>query len=179
MDGHVEFRRVVGFVSVCVVVMVWLIQGTWMEAFAGTVYSYTDERGNPVYTDNLQNVPEKYRKTVQQFERKAAPTSVSEKIKDFGSKLMSFRINMRGLSEDQTTVLNYAGGAAVFLLMVMYLSKESQMIRLLALGLLIILGIGTPVLLYTGEGGALNVMKNKANEAAQQQNNRLKQVSPH
>ena len=178
MDGHVGFRQIMGVVSVCVVVMVWLIQGVWTDSYAATVYSYTDERGNPVYTDDLQKVPQKYRGTAQQFERKTGSVPVAEKIKDFGSKLMSFRVNMRGLSAEQTTVLNYAGGAGVFLLMVMYLSKESPMIRLLALGVLIILCIGTPVLLYTGEGGALDVMKNKANEAAQRSDKRVNQVSP-
>jgi len=76
-------------------------------------------------------------------------------------------------------VLNYAGGAAVFLLIVMYFSKESPMIRLLALGLLIVIGIGTPVLIYSGEGGALNMMKSKADEAARAHDKRLKQASPH
>jgi len=179
MDSHVGLRRVLGFASVCVLLMAWFLHGTSSEVFAATVYSYTDERGNPVYVDDLQKVPEKYRRTVQQFERKTGSAPVGEKIKDFGSKLMSFRINVQGMSEEQTMVLNYAGGAAVFLLMVMYLSKESPMIRLLALGLLVVLGIGTPVLLYSGEGGALNVMKNKANQAAERNDKRLNQVAPH
>jgi len=178
MSGHGGFRLVVGIVLVCVVMMAWLIPGAWTDASATTIYSYTDEGGNVVYADDLRKVPEKYRGTVQRFERKAA-SSVSERVKDFGSNLRSFRINMSGMSEEQSMVLNYAGGAAVFLLIVMYFSKESPMIRLLALGLLIIIGIGTPVLIYSGEGGALNMMKSKADEAARAHDKRLKQASPH
>jgi len=177
MNGHGGFRLGVGFVLVCVVMMTWLIPGAWMDASATTIYSYTDEAGNAVYTDDMRKVPEKYRSTGQQFERKAQ-SSASERVKDFGSNLRSFRINMDGMSTEQSTVLNYAGGAAVFLLIVMYLSKESPMIRLLALGLLIVIGIGTPVLIYSGEGGALNVMKNKADEASRAKDSRLKQLSP-
>lgn len=178
MNGHGKFGMGVGLVSVCVVMMACLIQGAWMEASASTVYSYTDERGNAVYTDDLRKVPPKHRGTVQQFERKAAPTSVGEKVKDFGSKFRSVGVNMGNMSKDQTMTLNYAGGAAVFLLMVMYLSKESPMVRLLALGLLIILAIGTPILIYSDEGGALNIMKKKTEEAAKTNDKRLKQVSP-
>ena len=179
MNSHVRLRRITGIIVVCVVLMAWFLPGTSSEVFAATVYSYTDERGNPVYVDDLQKVPEKYRRTAQQFERKTGSAPVGEKIKDFGSKLMSFRIQVGGMSEGQTAVLNYAGGAAVFLLIVMYLSKESPMIRLLALALLIVLGIGTPVLLYTDEGGALGIMKTKAHEAADRNDKRLNQVAPH
>jgi hypothetical protein len=70
-------------------------------------------------------------------------------------------------------ILNYAGAAAVFLLLVIYFSKNSPMIRLLALGLLFVLGIGTPVLIYTSKDGALDVMKQKAVATGQAQQNRL------
>lgn len=171
MNKDVGFRRVAGFVSACLVMtVVWLVEATWTDVHATTIYSYTDDRGHPVYTDDLQKVPQKYREKVQRFEK------VSEQ--QFSSKLRSFRFNMSGLSEEQATVLNYAGGAAVFLLIMMYFSKNSPMIRLLALALLILLGIGTPVLMYSGEGGALNVMKKKADEASQLNSKRLKQASP-
>lgn len=179
MDGHGRFRLVVGMVSVCVVMTAWLLQGTWTDASATTIYSYTDESGNAVYTDDLRKVPEKHRGTVQQFEQKSGQSSVGEKIKSFGSKFRSVGVSIDGMSPEQSTVLNYAGGAAVFLLIVMYLSKESPMVRLLALGILIVIAIATPVLIYSGEGGALNVMKEKANEAANINDKRLQQVAPH
>lgn len=178
MDGHGRFRLVVGMVSVCVMMMVWTVEGTWTDASATTIYSYTDESGNTVYTDDVQKVPEKHRSSVQQFEQKSGSTSVGEKIKSFGSKFRSVGVTIDGMSSEQSTVLNYAGGATVFLLIVMYLSKESPMVRLLALGILIVIAIATPVLIYSGEGGALNVMKKKADEAAQNNNTRLDQASP-
>lgn len=177
MDGHVRFRQVAGFVSACIIMTVMgLVQGARTDVHAATVYSYTDDRGNPVYTDDWQKVPEKYRTKVQRFEQMSEQQSVGGKVKDFGSKLRSFRISAGGLSEEQTTVLNYAGGAAIGLLAVMYLFKKSPMIRLLALGLLIVLGLGTPVLIYTSEGGALNIMKEKAVANGQAQQDRLKQA---
>ena len=179
MKSHGGFRLLAGGVVVCVVMMMWPILGTWTDASAAAIYSYTDEAGNAVYTDDLRKVPETYRRTVQQFEKKAAPSSVSERVKAFASNLRSFRLNIDGMSEEQSTMLNYAGGAAVFLLIVMYLSKQSPMVRLLALGLLIVIGIGTPVLIYSGKGGALDVMKEKADTASKANEKRLKQISPY
>jgi hypothetical protein len=50
------------------------------------------------------------------------------------------------------------------------------MIRLLALGLLIVLVIGTPVLMYTSDGGALDVMKQKAITSGQAQQDRIQHM---
>lgn len=79
---------------------------------------------------------------------------------------------------DQEKIINYAGAAAMFLLAVMYFSKDSPMIRLLALGLLIILGLGTPVLIYSSKGGALDIMREKATSTSQAQQDRLRPVQP-
>ncbi len=49
------------------------------------------------------------------------------------------------------------------------------MIRLLALGVLFVLGVGTPVLIYTSPGGTLDVMKQKAAVTGQAQQNRFQQ----
>ena len=179
MDGHVVLRRRIGIMSACImVILIGILSWTRADVHATTVYSYIDDRGNPVYTDDLRKVPDQYRMKVQRFEEVSESQSVGGPAKSLLSKVLSFRKDISGLSEEQTAVLNYAGGAAVFLLVVMYLSKESPMIRLLALGLLIVLGIGAPVLIYTGQGGALSVIKNKAGEAAQLNDKRMKQVSP-
>jgi hypothetical protein len=162
-------------------------EGWFPEASAGTIYSYTDDKGNAVYTDKLETIPEKYRAKVkvQQLsnpEPKVSSTfqsvqqAIKDRVKAIGSREGSgiSGVNVRNL--DQETILNYAGAAAVFLLLVMYMSKNSPMIRLLALGLLFVLGIGTPVLIYTNKGGALDVMKEKAAVSGQAQQNRLQQV---
>jgi hypothetical protein len=162
-------------------------QGWFSEASAGAIYSYIDDKGNSVYTDTLETIPEKYRAKVKiqqlsdpESKVSSAIQSVQQTIKDrvkaIGSKEFSGAsgVNVRNL--DQETILNYAGAAAVFLLLLMYFSKNSPMIRLLALGLLFVLGIGTPVLIYTSTGGALDVMKQKAAVTGQAQQNRLQQV---
>lgn len=162
-------------------------QGWLGEASADTIYSYVDDKGNPVYADKLEKIPEKYRakakmhqlsdsastggSTVQSF-----PQTIIDKVKAFRFKSSSNQSGAGWGNQDQQTVLNYAGGAAVFLLLVMYFSKKSPMIRLLAMGLLIILGIGTPVLVYTSGGGALDAMKKKSTTVGQAQQDRLQQV---
>jgi len=77
----------------------------------------------------------------------------------------------------EAPILNYAGIAAIVLLVIIYFSKNSPMIRLLALGLLIVLGIGTPVLMYTSDGGPMDVLKKKAAASGHAQQDRL-QPSP-
>lgn len=163
-------------------------QGWPADASAGAIYSYIDDKGNPVYTDKQETIPDKYRAKAKVHElsdpdSKGASVlqSVQETIKNqakaIGSKAPSglSGANWRNLNQD--AVINYAVGAAVFLLLIMYLSKKSPMIRLLAFCLLILLGIGAPVLIYTSEGGALNVMKEKATVSGQAQQDRIRQVA--
>jgi hypothetical protein len=162
-------------------------QGGLPDATAGSIYSYIDDKGNAVYTDKLETIPEKYRAKVKvqqlsdpESKVSSAFQSVQQTIKDrvkaIGSKTSSGASGMDMRSMDQDTILQYAGGAAVLLILIMYLSKNSPMIRLLALALLILLGAGTPVLIYTSGGGALDVMKQKATATSQAQQNRLQQV---
>lgn len=157
------------------------------EVRADTVYTYIDEHGNPVFTDRPETIPEKYRAKVKTHERPETdkkPSSgvaslkerVTEQLKGFGTRIPAFRFNLSSAGSSQADILNYAGLTAVVLLLIMYFSKKSPMIRLLALGLLIVLGIGTPVLLYTSDGGALDVMKQKAITSGQAQQDRIQQI---
>jgi hypothetical protein len=57
----------------------------------------------------------------------------------------------------------------------MYMSR-GQVIKFLSLWVLILTGIVTPVLLYTAQGGASDVMKAKATDAVKKQQDRLQQV---
>jgi hypothetical protein len=158
-----------------------------VEVRATTVYSYMDDQGNAVLTDSPDTIPEKYRAKVKTHERpdadkKPASTVATvkerfvEKVKGLGATIPSLKMNMKSLGSSQSDVLNSAGIAAVVLLCVMYFSKNSPMIRLLALGLLFVLAIGTPVLMYTSDGGALDVMKQKATATGQAQQDRLQQM---
>lgn len=171
-------------ICLCVV----LGHGTIAELWATTIYSYIDDQGNPVFTDSPETIPEKYRAKVKIHEQPDSATkapsklqSVQQKLqgqaKSLGWNMPSFQSDMKNLSLGEAPILNYAGIAAIVLLLIMYFSKESPMIRLLALSLLIVLGIGTPVLMYLGDDGPMGVMKKKAVAAGQAQQDRL-QPSP-
>lgn len=172
-------------------VMISLLAGwPWNagEVRAAPVYTYIDDRGNPVFTDRPETIPEQYRAKVQIHERpdadkKSSSTVVAtvkekvvEKMKGLGATMPSLKVNLKNLGSSQSDILTTAGIAAVVLVCIMYLSKKSPMIRLLALGLLFVLAIGTPVLMYTSDGGALDVMKQKAAGTGQAQQDRLRQV---
>lgn len=172
------------FLWLCVV----LGQGLSVEAWATTIYSYIDEQGNLVYTDTLETIPPKYRAKVKTHEQPDSATkpssalqSVQETVKtqakNLGFEMSSVNLGLAGLAPDQSKIVTQAGIAAVVLLLIMFFSKNSPMVRLLALGLLIVLGIGTPVLMYTSDGGPMDRMKDKAVAAGQTQQNRL-QVLP-
>jgi hypothetical protein len=72
--------------------------------------------------------------------------------------------------------VTYAGAAAVVLLLMMYLST-SQFLRMLGLCLLIVIGIGAPLLIYVSDSGPMDTMKKKAVSSGQAQQDRLQQVS--
>ncbi len=156
------------------------------EAWATTIYSYIDDRGNLVYTDSPETIPEKYRTKVKTHEQ---PDSVSktpsmmqsmqqkvrEQAKNYGWSMPSFHFAMEGLTPAQSKIVTYAGAAAVVLLLMMYLSK-SQLTRMLGLCLLMVIGIGAPVLIYVSDSGPMDVMKKKAVSSGQVQQDRLQQV---
>jgi len=182
------YRRSWSAVPFCLVVGVLAI-GQWCAVAAGaaTVYSYIDDQGNPVFTDSPETIPEQYRAKVKTHERPdpvpktpSMMQSVQQKVKEqaesFGRKMPPFQSGMKPLSLTQSPILTYVGIAAIILLLIMYVSKNSPMIRLLALGLLIVLGIGTPVLLYTSDNGPMDSMKKKAIASGQAQQDRLQQV---
>jgi len=175
----VPLYLIVGVLAVC--------QWGVVAARAATVYSYIDDQGNPVFTDSPETIPEKYRAKVKTHERpdsvKKSPSvvdrvrdTVKEQVKGFGFQVPSVHIDMKNFSSAQSPILTYAGIAAIVLLLIMYFSKEIPMLRLLALGLLIVLGIGTPVLMYTSEGGPMDNMKKKAAASGQAQQDRLQQA---
>ena len=185
-----------------VVLMLIVSAGFPGHAGATTIYSYIDEQGNPRFSDSMENVPEKYRakvKTHEQSTPQVRPPSTLESVRaivlppitalkqkvvelfqGFGGTIPAASVKTGAasstslnLSGSQSQILTYAGGGAVVLLLVMYLTK-SPMMRLLGLGLLIVLGIGTPVLMYVSEDGPADIMKQKAIAAGQAQQDRLK-----
>jgi hypothetical protein len=157
-----------------------------IEALATTMYSYIDEQGTPVITDNFNAIPEEYRarvKTTEQIstapQRTSTAGTIHERLSNLRSQLgdMVSRAvpNISGLSHSQSEILTYAGLAAIVLLVAMTVSK-GQGVRLLALWCLIMLGLATPILMYVSKDGPMDVMKNKAAQIEKQRQDRTQQI---
>ena len=157
-----------------------------IEALATTIYSYIDEQGTPVMTDNFDTIPERYRARVKTTELiPTTPQSTStagaihERVSSVGRQFRDMvsgaAPNISGLSPSQSGILTYAGLAAVVLLVAMNVMK-GQFIRLLALGCLIMLGLATPVLMYVSDDGPMNVMKDKASQVEKKHQDRVQQI---
>lgn len=198
MGARVLRDLLTGVTAGWTVVMICLLLSFWTPpAQAVTIYSYIDEQGNPHYTDSPDTIPGKYRAKIQTHEQadpKVIPPSkfesvkraVVEKAQGVGLSLPAMKkgtapdvgaIQFSGVSPGQSRILTYAGGAAIVLLIIMYLTK-SPMMRLLGLGLLIVLGIGTPLLMYVSSDGPADIMKQKALAASEAQQDRLKPAGP-
>lgn len=181
-NSKVVVRLQYSILLMCLGLMLGLVPCTW----ATTIYSYMDDRGELVYTDSPHTIPEKYRTRVKTHEQ---PDSVSkspsltqsmqqqikEQAKNHGWGMPSFHIDMEGLTPAQSKIVTYAGAAAVVLLLMMYLSKGPFM-RMLGFCLLIMIGIGAPVLLYVSDSGPMDTMKKKAVASGQAQQDRLQQI---
>jgi len=155
-------------------------------AAAETLYSYIDEQGTPILTDNYNSIPERYRAKVKTTERSVSPPAqtaplgaIHNTVTSWGKRITGaipgFAPEISGLSPAQSKILTSAGVVGFICVIAMYLSR-SQVIKFLSLWTLILAGIVTPVLLYTAQGGASDVMKAKATDAAKKQQDRLQQV---
>lgn len=156
------------------------------EARADTIYSYIDEQGTPVMTDNYNSIPERYRAKVKTTERSVSQPfqtasfgtmhkRVTNWAKNMTGTVGGFAPEISGLSPYQSKIATTAGLVGVVCLIAMYMSR-SQVLKFLALWVLILLGICTPVLLYTSQDGVGDVMKAKATDAAKKQQDRLQQA---
>ena len=150
------------------------------------MYSYIDDQGTPVITDNFNAIPERYRAKVKTTEQtSSAPqgastagaihgrvTSWQKRVTDMASSSVP---NISGLSGSQSKILTYAGVAAIILFITMYMSK-GQGVRLLALWCLIMLGLGTPVLMYVSKDGPMDVIQEQAAQNEKKHQDRLRQM---
>jgi hypothetical protein len=177
-----KLQRLILLMSLCTV----FGQGGAVEVWATTIYSYIDDRGNLVYTDSPETIPEKYRAKVKIHEQpdsvpkspsviQSVQQTVKEQAQNLGWKMPSLQIDMAGFTPAQSKILTYAGAAAVVLLLLMYFSK-GPFIRMLGFCLLVVLGIGTPVLIYVSNDGPMDAMKKKAVASGQAQQDRLRQT---
>ena len=129
-----------------------------------------------VITDNYNKIPPSYRSRATAVEQESEGyTADLERVGEIVVSSKGFVFNVPGMSIQQSRIITYAGVIALCCVVAMNLSR-SQAIRLLALWCLVLTGIGAPVLVYVADDGAAAVMKNKAAQIQQKQQDRLSQA---
>jgi hypothetical protein len=160
-----------------------LLTGT---ASATTIYSYIDERGTPVLTDNFESIPERYRAKVRVTEQTPKGTSdhsaavkLQQKIIDLAHSqdgmLGTFAPNISGLTPYQSKVLTFGGIAAVICLLVRLLMR-SQVTQFLSLWCLIMLGLTVPALFLTSQDAPLDRLSGQAGKIQEKQQEHLQRA---
>jgi hypothetical protein len=137
--------------------------GGAFDAAASKIYSYTDDQGNFVASDSLENVPERYRSRAKEREvqdsgppapdvRAAAPPSGLEAFLLALAERLPKALTFPGTNAFQTIVVIAGGLAAVLMLAGMHLSANPA-VRLLMKCMLGFLVVGAAYLLYFSDMG--------------------------
>lgn len=155
-------------------------------ASATAIYSYIDDRGNPVLTDNFESIPERYRVKVQVTEQApkgasdhSAAIRLQQKIADWvhntGAGLGIVTPNISGLTHYQSQVLSFGGIVAVICILTR-LFVRSQVARFLSLWCLIMLGLTVPALLFTSQDAPLDRLSGEAGKIQAKQQEHLQRA---
>jgi hypothetical protein len=183
---HVLFNS--GTAAIFGILLLWisslLLPGT---AFATTIYSYVDDRGTPVMTDNFENIPERYRAKVrvtEQAPKGASDHSVAVELQqqinglthNIGTDFDKFVPAMYGLTHYQSKVLSF-GGIAVVLCLLARLLGRGQVVRFLSLWCLIMLGLSVPALFFTSQDAPLDRLTGQAGSIQEKQQKHLQGAS--
>ena len=155
-------------------------------AFATTIYSYIDERGTAVLTDNFESIPERYRAKVRVTEQTLTGTSkhsaavqLQQKMTDLAHNtdemLGSFNPSISGFTHYQSRVLSFGGIAAVFCLLARLFVK-GQTFRFLSLWALIMLGLTVPALFFTSQDAPLDRLSGQAGKIQDKQQEHLQRT---
>ena len=140
---------------------------------AKPLYSYTDEKGTRIITDNYNQIPPSLRAKVTTVEQEVdGALGEMERVGELVGSAKGFVVALPGMSYQQSKIITYASLVGLLCLVAMNLSR-SEAIRALALWCLVLIGICAPVLVYIADDGAAAVMKNKAAEIQQKQQDRL------
>ena len=162
-----------------------------IETAWATTYTYVDDKGTVVFTDNKDGIPARYRARVKVLEEgenakggggliekgATAVEQVTGRITDTASQ---FPITIPGLSPYQSRVLSLAFVAAVLMAGTMLLSGNPA-VRFLMRWLLVLLAIGTTATMYFSEGGLTQKAKGTAREmerTQQQKSQQIQQMEP-
>lgn len=145
------------------------------HGLAKTLYSYNDEKGTRVITDNYNHIPAHYRNRVVAVEQEADHPEIERVSQLIGSTTKGFALDLPGMSFQQSKIITYASLIALLCLLVINFSR-GELIRMLALWCLVMTGLCAPVLVYIADDGAGTIMKKKATEIQRQQQDRLSQI---
>lgn len=137
--------------------------GGAFDAAASKIYSYTDDQGNFVASDSLENVPERYRSRAKEREvqdsgppapdiRAAVPPSGFEAFVLALAQRLPKVLTLPGTNAFQTIVLIAGSLAAVLMLAGMHLS-DNPAVRLLMKCMLGFLVVGAAYLMYFSDMG--------------------------
>ena len=137
--------------------------GGAFDAAASKIYSYTDDHGNFVASDSLDNVPERYRsrakeREVQDSGPPAPDVRASMPPSGFAAFMLALAerlpkaLTLPGTNAFQTIVLIAGGLAAALMLAGMHLS-ENPAVRLLMKCMLGFLVVGATYLMYFSDMG--------------------------
>jgi hypothetical protein len=155
-------------------------------ASATTIYSYIDDRGTPVMTDNFESIPERYRAKVKTTEQvpQVPPThssavrlqqTITDLAHNIGADLGTVTQNISGLTHYQSQVLSVGGILAVLCLLVRFF-LGSEVIRFLTLWCLIMLGFIVPALLFTSQDAPLDRLSGQAGKIQEKQQEHLQRT---
>jgi hypothetical protein len=173
-----------GMATTLGVLIFWISSLLFPEiASATTIYSYIDEQGTPVLTDNFETIPERYRAKVRVTEQTPTSTSkhsaavqLQQKMTDLAHNtdgmLGSFAPSISGFTPYQSRVLSYGGIAAVFCLLARLFVK-GQTFRFLSLWALIMLGLTVPALFFTSLDAPLDRLSGQAGQIQEKQQEHL------
>jgi hypothetical protein len=169
------------------ILLLWISSFLLPEiASATAIYSYIDDRGTPVLTDNFESIPERYRAKVQVTEQApkgasdhSAVVRLQQKIADWahnpGAGLGIVTPNISGLTHYQSQVLSFGGIVAVICLLARFFGRN-QVVRFLSQWCLIMLGLIVPALLFTSQDAPLDLLTGQAVKIQEKQQEHLKRA---
>jgi len=175
-----------------VLLVLWigcLVAGPIDQALA-TTYTYVDDRGTVVFTDDKNSIPPRYRARVKVREERESPKGAGALIEQGAAAVEQVTdkiagtvtgaasespFTIAGLSPYQSRVLSLAFVAAAVMGGVMLLSGNPAL-RFLMRWLLVLLAIGTTATMYFSEGGLAQKAGGTAREMQQTQQQKSQQI---
>jgi hypothetical protein len=157
-----------GLLLVC-----WVTAAT-SQSLAET-YSYVDDQGTVVFTDDLKSIAPRYRQRVKTVQEAPRPNAPLLKIDQLPFPDVGKGFTIAGLTPAQSRTLVTGFCAAIVMFAVMMLTGSSAL-RLLMRWLLILLAIGTTASIYFSNDALTGKATVKAKELERRQQEKAQQV---